>query len=108
MIRVRVSRKNHSQQLKSCFGNDYITIIGISSILGIGSELLDSFPEDIFDIDSERKDIILDLTGEDTDIWVEDQTLFVESESVRIKLEGISDIRAKIGRLVRSPRKTII
>ncbi|MEE8186780.1 MAG: hypothetical protein V3T99_03850 [Nitrososphaerales archaeon] len=76
--------------------------------MGIGSELLDSFPEDIFDIDGERKDILLDLTGEDTDIWVEGQTLFVESESVRVKIEGISDIKAKIGRLVRSPRKAII
>ncbi len=76
--------------------------------MGIGSELLDSFPEDIFDIDGERKDILLDLTGEDTDIWVEGQTLFVESESVRIKIEGISDIKAKIGRIVRSPRKAII
>ncbi len=76
--------------------------------MGIGSELLDSFPEDIFDVDGERKDIILDLTGEDTDIWVEGQTLFVESESVRIKIEGISDIKAKIGRIVRSPRKAII
>lgn len=76
--------------------------------MGIGSELLDSFPEDIFDVDGERKDIILDLTGEDTDIWVEGQTLFVESGSVRIKIEGISDIKAKIGRLVRSPRKAII
>ncbi|MEE8239241.1 MAG: hypothetical protein V3R13_04055 [Nitrososphaerales archaeon] len=76
--------------------------------MGIGSELLDSFPEDIFDIAGERKDILLDLTGEDTDIWVEGQTLFVESESVRIKIEGISDIKAKIGRLVRSPRKSII
>lgn len=76
--------------------------------MGIGSELLDSFPEDIFDIDGERKDILLDLTGEDTDIWVEGQTLFVESESVRVKIEGISDIRAKIGRIVRSPRKAII
>lgn len=75
--------------------------------MGIGSELLDSFPEDIFDIDGERKDILLDLTGEDTDIWVEGQTLFVESESVRVKIEGISDIKAKIGRLV-SPRKAII
>ena len=76
--------------------------------MGIGSELLDSFPEDIFDIDGERKDILLDLTGEDTDIWVEGQTLFVESESVRVKIEGISDIKAKIGRIVRSPRKAII
>ena len=76
--------------------------------MGIGSELLDSFPEDIFDVDGERKDILLDLTGEDTDIWVEGQTLFVESGSVRIKIEGISDIKAKIGRLVRSPRKAII
>ncbi len=76
--------------------------------MGIGSELLDSFPEDIFDIDGERKDILLDLTGEDTDIWVEGQTLFVENESVRVKIEGISDIRAKIGRIVRSPRKAII
>ncbi len=76
--------------------------------MGIGSELLDSFPEDIFDVDGERKDIILDLTGEDTDIWVEGQTLFVESESVRVKIEGISDIRAKIGRIVRSPKKAII
>ncbi len=76
--------------------------------MGIGSELLDSFPEDIFDVDGERKDIILDLTGEDTDIWVEGQTLFVESGSVRIKIEGISDIKAKIGRIVRSPRKAII
>ncbi len=76
--------------------------------MGIGSELLDSFPEDIFDVDGERKDIILDLTGEDTDIWVEGQTLFVESESFRIKIEGISDIKAKIGRIVRSPRKAII
>ncbi len=77
-------------------------------ILGIGSELLDSFPEDIFDVDGERKDILLDLTGEDTDIWVEGQTLFVESGSVRIKIEGISDIKAKIGRIVRSPRKDLI
>jgi len=76
--------------------------------LGIGSELLDSFPEGIFDIDGERKDILLDLTGEDTDIWVEGQTLFVESESVRVKIEGISDIRAKIGRIGRSPKKAII
>ena len=76
--------------------------------MGIGSELLDSFPEDIFDIDGERKDILLDLTGEDTDIWVEGQTLFVENESVRVKIEGISDIRAKIGRIVRSPKKAII
>ncbi len=76
--------------------------------MGIGSELLDSFPEDIFDVDGERKDILLDLTGEDTDIWVEGQTLFVESESVRVKIEGISDIKAKIGRIVRSPRKAII
>ncbi|MCZ6648106.1 MAG: hypothetical protein O7B30_02510 [Thaumarchaeota archaeon] len=76
--------------------------------MGIGSELLDSFPEDIFDIDGGRKDIMLDLTGEDTDIWVEGQTLFVESGSVRIKIEGISDIKAKIGRIVRSPRKAII
>ena len=76
--------------------------------MGIGSELLDSFPEDIFDIDGGGKDIMLDLTGEDTDIWIEGQTLFVESESVRIKIEGISDIKAKIGRLVRSPRKAII
>ena len=76
--------------------------------MGIGSELLDSFPEDIFDVDGERKDILLDLTGEDTDIWVEGQTLFVESGSVRIKIEGISDIKAKIGRIVRSPRKAII
>ena len=76
--------------------------------MGIGSELLDSFPEDIFDVDGERKDVILDLTGEDTDIWVEGQTLFVESESVRVKIEGISDIKAKIGRIVRSPRKAII
>ncbi|MFB3043101.1 MAG: hypothetical protein ACE1ZC_02360 [Nitrososphaerales archaeon] len=76
--------------------------------MGIGSELLDSFPEDIFDIDGERKDILLDLTGEDTDIWVEGQTLFVESGSVRVKIEGISDIKAKIGRIVRSPRKAII
>ncbi len=51
---------------------------------------------------------MLDLTGEDTDIWIEGQTLFLESESVRIKIEGISDIKAKIGRLVRSPRKAII
>ncbi len=76
--------------------------------MGIGSELLDSFPEDIFDIEGERKDILLDLTGEDTDIWIEGQTLFVESESVRVKIEGISDIKAKIARLVRSPRKAII
>ncbi len=76
--------------------------------MGIGSELLDSFPEDIFDIDGERKDVLLDLTGEDTDIWVEGQTLFVESESFRVKIEGISDIRAKIGRIVRSPKKAII
>ena len=101
-------KKSYSQQPKSCFGNDYITISDIKGILGIGSELLDSFPEDIFDIDAERKDIMLDLTGEDTDIWVEGQTLFVESESVRVKIEGISDIKAKIGRLVRSPRKAII
>ncbi len=76
--------------------------------MGIGSELLDSFPEDIFDVSGERGDIILDLTGEETDIWVEGQTLFVEGESVRIKIEGISDIKAKIGRLVRTRRKAII
>ncbi len=99
--------KYHLEQPKSCFRNEYITITYNIGVLGIGSELLDSFPEDLVDMLEERRDINLDLSGEEVDLWLDGDTLIVEGKSARIKIQGISEIKSKISRLGISRSKAL-
>ena len=98
------------EQLEGCFHNEYMysTKSYNISILGIGSELLDSLPEDILDVVEGGKEVDLDLSGEDVSIWLDGETLCIEGECVRIKIKGVSEIKAKLDRLHGYSSKAIV